>query len=67
VRVDTGDEPDQYIYIIGWTPDSSELVFCRINRAFKTFDIMAADPTTGSVRLVLKETLSSKVSLLILA
>ncbi len=55
VRVDTGEEPDQYIHIVGWRPDGSELLFLRMNREFKKLELMAANPTTGSTRVVLTE------------
>jgi dipeptidyl aminopeptidase/acylaminoacyl peptidase len=55
VRVDTGEEPDQYIHIVGWRPDGSELLFLRMNRVFKKLELMAANPTTGSTRVVLTE------------
>ncbi|MHC4329608.1 MAG: S9 family peptidase [Planctomycetota bacterium] len=55
VRVDTGKEPDQYIHIVGWRPDGSELLFLRMNREFKKLELMAANPSTGSTRLVLTE------------
>ncbi len=56
VRVGTGEERDQYIYILGWRPDGSELFFVRMNHAYKRLDLMAADPTTGATRVVLSET-----------
>ena len=59
VKVDIGGESDQYIYIIGWRPDGSELLFFRMNREYKKLDLMAANPTTGSTRVVLTETQKS--------
>ena len=56
VRVDTGQEPDQRIYIVGWQPDGSELLFVSLSRDFKKVNLMAADPATGSSRVVLTET-----------
>ena len=56
VRVDLGEQPDQYIFIIGWRPEGSELLFLRTNRALKKLDLLAANPTTGSARVVLTET-----------
>ena len=55
VRIDTGEEADHYISIIGWRPDGSELLFRRVNRALNKVDMLAADPATGSARLVLTE------------
>ena len=56
VRIDIGENPDQYIYLIGWRPDGSELLFLRKTRDHKKLDLMAANPTTGSARVVLTET-----------
>ncbi len=56
LRVDTGTEPDQYIRFFRWRPDGSELLFLRMNRSFNKLDLLAANPTTGSSRLVLTET-----------
>ena len=47
---------DCYIFIIGWLPDGSELLFFRIDREFKKLDVMAANPETGASRIVLTET-----------
>ncbi len=56
VRVDTSEEPDQYIEIVGWRPDGSELLFLRTDRTLKRMFLMAANPTNGAVRLILTET-----------
>jgi dipeptidyl-peptidase-4 len=55
-RVDTGKEEDQNIHIIGWNPEGSELLLVRINREQKKLDLMAADPETGSTRIIITET-----------
>jgi len=56
VRIDCGDDDEVYVYPMRWRPDGSELVFARLTRDFKRLDIMAADPETGSSRIVLTET-----------
>ncbi len=56
VRVDIGAEPDQYLRILGWRPDGAELLFTRFNREHKKLDVMAANPISGSTRIVLTET-----------
>ncbi|MCH8342612.1 MAG: DPP IV N-terminal domain-containing protein [Planctomycetes bacterium] len=56
VRVDTGQEPDHSISVLGWWPDGSELLFSRTDRRNKTLDVLAANPTTGSTRVILTET-----------
>jgi dipeptidyl aminopeptidase/acylaminoacyl peptidase len=55
VRVDTGEQPDQYIYLLGWQPDGSELLFLRVKHTWKKLDLMAANPTTGTTRVILTE------------
>lgn len=53
--VDVGDDTDQYVYAVSWTPDSSELLFHRTNRHQDHLEVMAADPRTGASRLVVEE------------
>jgi len=55
VRVDTGDEPDQYFRVLNWQPDGSELLFMRNTRDYKELELMAADPVTGETRVILTE------------
>jgi len=55
IKVDTGDPEDKYFNIIGWRPDGSEMLFARSDREFKQMDLMAADPSTGSTRIILTE------------
>ncbi len=55
VRVDTGEEPDQHIYVIGWRRDGSELIFLRLDRYFKKLDLMAANQNNGHTRIILTE------------
>ncbi len=56
VRVDTGADLDQRIYLLGWQRDGSDLLFLRTDRYYKKLDVMVANPTTGSTRIVLTET-----------
>jgi len=56
VRVGAGPWPNEEIYILGWRPDSSELLFVRSDREYKKFELVAADPATGVERVVLSET-----------
>jgi dipeptidyl aminopeptidase/acylaminoacyl peptidase len=55
VRVATGTEPDQKFYVLGWRPDGSELLFLRLDRRTTKIDLMAANPSTGSTRIILTE------------
>lgn len=55
-RVEIDGEVDQYVNIIGWIPDGSELIFTKANRVWNKLELLAADPETGSTRLILRET-----------
>ncbi len=55
VRVGAGLWPNEEIYILGWPPDSSELLFVRSDREYKKIELVAANPTTGATRVVLSE------------
>lgn len=50
--VDCGPDTNQYIYHIRFTPDSSELLFSRLDRRQKVLEFLAADPETGKTRIV---------------
>jgi dipeptidyl-peptidase-4 len=56
ILVDTSDPENPYIDIIGWLPGASELIFTKANRVWNKLELRAADPETGSIRLILKET-----------
>ena len=53
--VDVGDDPEQYVYSVRWTPDGSELLFNRTNRHQDHLEVMAANPSTGETRVVVEE------------
>ena len=53
--VEVGEDPEQYVYAVRWTPDSGELLFNRTNRHQNVLQVMAADPRTGETRLVVEE------------
>ena len=54
VRVQTGDETDQYIPRVRWSP-SGALCYLRENRLQNHLEILEANPETGVSRLVLEE------------
>ena len=56
IPVDTGEEPEQSIWVFGWRPDGSELVFMMMNREHRRLDLMAANATSGETRVILTET-----------
>lgn len=55
VRVDTGTRPLQRFYVLGWRPDGSELLFLKPDLEKESLDLMAANPATGSTRIILTE------------
>lgn len=48
--------PDQYIYGIRFSADSSELIFHRTNRWQNVMDLMAANVSSGAIRTIVTET-----------
>ncbi len=44
-----------YVYRPGWSPDSSELLFSRMNRKQNTLELCAGDPATGKCRVIIHE------------
>ncbi len=44
-----------YVYNVRWSPDGKELLFYRTNRHQNILEFVAADPTTGKCRVVVRE------------
>ena len=62
VRVDVRDGKPfddavvgHYVYGVSWSADGSELLFLRTNRRQNVMEVAAADPATGTCRVVLRE------------
>ena len=45
-----------YIYSVRWSPDGAELLYNRTNRKQNIMEFCAADPATGTSRVVIRET-----------
>jgi dipeptidyl-peptidase 4 len=45
----------QYVYRVAWSADGSELLFLRMNRRQNLMELVAANPSTGACRVVLRE------------
>ncbi len=56
VPVDVGPDAAQYVYGARWTPKGDALLFFRTNRRQDTLELCAANPATGEVRTLIKET-----------
>ncbi len=44
-----------YVYRIAWSPDGTELLFNRTNRRQNILEVVAANPSTGACRVILRE------------
>jgi dipeptidyl-peptidase 4 len=44
-----------YLYGVEWSPDGKELIFHRTNRRQNVMELVAADPATGKVRVIVHE------------
>ena len=57
--IDVGDEPEQYVYNIGFHDDGHGLILSRTNRHQNMLEVLLADPITGSSRVLLQENQST--------
>ncbi len=55
VKVDVGQETDQYIPRIKWTADAAKLAVQRLNRLQNHLDILLADASTGNTSVIYTE------------
>jgi len=55
IKVDVGDETDQYISRIKWTKDANILSFIRLNRLQNKFELLLADNKTGKSSVIFTE------------
>jgi dipeptidyl-peptidase 4 len=44
-----------YVYHVAWSPDGAELLFNRTNRKQNVLEFVAANPTTGLTRVIVRE------------
>jgi dipeptidyl-peptidase-4 len=51
----TDDVVGHYAYTVGWSPDGKELLLNRTNRRQNVMEFVAADPSTGKVRVIVHE------------
>ena len=49
------DVVGHYVYRVAWSPDGKELLFDRTNRRQNILELVAADPTTGACRVVVRD------------
>jgi dipeptidyl aminopeptidase/acylaminoacyl peptidase len=55
VKIDLGDTTDQYLVVLGWTPDNAKLLVARYDRLLTKADIIVADPNTGATKVIFTE------------
>jgi dipeptidyl-peptidase-4 len=55
-KVDVGQDAEQYVYGVEWSPKGDALLWFRANRRQDRVELMATDPRTGASRVVLAET-----------
>jgi dipeptidyl aminopeptidase/acylaminoacyl peptidase len=56
VPVDLGDDPEPYLFILGFTPDAGTLLVLANSRDQKRLRLLAVNPETGAARVVVTET-----------
>jgi dipeptidyl-peptidase-4 len=44
-----------YVYHVAWSPDGTELLFNRTNRRQNVLEFVAANPSTGAARVIVRE------------
>jgi dipeptidyl-peptidase-4 len=44
-----------YVYRVEWSPDGRELLFSRTNRRQNVLELVAANPSTGACRVIIRE------------
>jgi len=56
VRIETGIETNVYLLKGRWTPDGKYFTYQRLNRLQNVLELFAADPETGEVNMILRDT-----------
>lgn len=51
----TDDSIGHYAYRVSWSPDGKEVLFNRTNRRQNAMEFVAADPATGTCRVIVRE------------
>ncbi len=55
VWMDIGDNPDDYIPHLDWTPGSDQLAIQRLSRDHDRLDLLLADASTGASRIIVTD------------
>jgi dipeptidyl aminopeptidase/acylaminoacyl peptidase len=55
ITVEGAHQPEHWLLILQWSQDSRQLYFVRVDRYFKKLELLVADASTGSSRVILTE------------
>ncbi len=55
VKPDAVTELPDRLYLLGWLPDGSEILFAQLTRDFRTLRVSAANSETGALRTLIRE------------
>ena len=55
VKIDLGEDPDIYVVRVAWSRDGQTLFVQRQSRDQRCIDLIAADPLTGSAKVIFSE------------
>ncbi|RKY88902.1 S9 family peptidase, partial [candidate division KSB1 bacterium] len=55
IKIDTGNNPDVYIFKVRWLKDRSEISFQRLNRRQNVLEFLIANPETGRSKVIVTE------------
>jgi dipeptidyl-peptidase-4 len=53
--IDVGSDPEQYVFQVRFSPAGDQVLFNRTNRHQNLLELVAADPVTGTSRVVVSE------------
>ena len=56
ITAQVGDQSDQYLYRVAFSPDSRFLTSLRMNRLQNKLELLVIDPTSGASRTLISET-----------
>ena len=61
-QMNIGEETDQYIARIKWTPEGNQLAMLRLNRLQNQIDVIMAEARTGASQILLAESTPTYIS-----
>ncbi|HEX9767144.1 MAG TPA: DPP IV N-terminal domain-containing protein [Nitriliruptorales bacterium] len=55
VRIETGEDPESFLFPVAWLPDGSELLYATLGRTYRPLRLHRADVATGESRMIVEE------------